>query len=284
MKKVRAMSVRPCALPWLIGALALALATGGKASAATRLLSNDWSFTTYGTGPGSVDAMGTVTLADADATQGLIPAHHPVLTGTVQNVDAGLIFILVALFDSGGNLLTYVDSEWSPFGGQDVFPFAYDAREWPQGTTSDFTLDVNAILAQHFPTLDLSTAASAFVFRRALDGTARFSNLCLTDRSAPNVAPSLTSPGDQSANEGASTAFSLGSLTDADGDGPWSVIVDWGDNSPTTTFSATSTGSLGTQTHTYADNGRYTVTVSATDSPQSGTPVQGSANFTVDVA
>ena len=95
MNKVRAMSVRPRALPWLIGALALGLATGGKASADTCLLSNNWIFNPFlpGQGTGSVDGAGTVTLTDFFADQGWIPAQHPVLSGTVQNVDAQFVAV-----------------------------------------------------------------------------------------------------------------------------------------------------------------------------------------------
>src|SRR5206468_1981527 len=65
--------------------------------------------------------------------------------------------------------------------------------------------------------------------------------------------------------EGASTAFGLGSFTDAGaGDSPWHVDVNWGDGSDHTTFTS-SPGSLGSQDHTYADNGDYTVTVKVTD-------------------
>src|SRR6185436_9259053 len=75
----------------------------------------------------------------------------------------------------------------------------------------------------------------------------------------------VTSPVDQTANEGASTSFSLGSFTDPGADSPWAVDVDWGDSSIHTTFNKTATGSLGSANHTYADNGQYTVTVKVTD-------------------
>src|ERR1051326_9303894 len=100
MKKVRAMCVRPRVLPWLIGALALALVTGEKASAATCLLSSSgWYFQN---GTGSVDGVGTVTLPGDAAFQGPIAAQHPVLTGTVQNGDAQAVGVALYPLDPGG--------------------------------------------------------------------------------------------------------------------------------------------------------------------------------------
>jgi hypothetical protein len=81
-----------------------------------------------------------------------------------------------------------------------------------------------------------------------------------------NVAPSVSAPADQSANEGSSVSYDLGSFTDPGAnDGPWAIDVDWGDGSAHTAFSASSPGAVAGKSHTYADNGAYTVTVSATD-------------------
>jgi PKD domain/Bacterial cadherin-like domain/Bacterial Ig domain len=80
-----------------------------------------------------------------------------------------------------------------------------------------------------------------------------------------NVNPNVTAPADDTGVEGSSKSFALGSFTDPGPDGPWQVAVNWGDSSAPTTFNAASTGSLGSQSHTYADNGTYTVTVSVTD-------------------
>ncbi|MBO0699415.1 MAG: hypothetical protein J2P46_13550, partial [Zavarzinella sp.] len=90
--------------------------------------------------------------------------------------------------------------------------------------------------------------------------------------------PVVTAPSDQSSDEGAAHAFSLGSFSDPD-DGPWSVDVNWGDGTPHTTFSAASAGSLGTRNHTYAEEGSYPVTVTVTD----GTNLSASATFDVTV-
>jgi CSLREA domain-containing protein len=102
-----------------------------------------------------------------------------------------------------------------------------------------------------------------------------------TDVTVNNVSPGVTAPAAQRTDVGASTNFDLGSFADPGDDGPWSVSVDWGDNS-TDTFEAASTGTLPQQAHTYAGDGEYTLTVtvgeSGTDAPS------GSATFRVTVS
>ena len=80
-----------------------------------------------------------------------------------------------------------------------------------------------------------------------------------------NVAPTVTAPANQAADEGAAKSVDLGSFTDPGPDSPWAVDVDWGDGSTHTTFNAASAGSLGSRSHTYADSGSYTVSVKVTD-------------------
>src|SRR5258706_9238652 len=85
-----------------------------------------------------------------------------------------------------------------------------------------------------------------------------------------NDAPTVTAPIDQSANEGASTSFLLGSFGDPGADSPWAVDINWGDGSTHLTFNQLATGSLGLASHTYADNTTppatgYTVPVQVTD-------------------
>jgi hypothetical protein len=80
-----------------------------------------------------------------------------------------------------------------------------------------------------------------------------------------NAAPSITSPSDQTAQEGTSTSFSLGSFTDADDTSPWWVDVDWGDGSVHTVFAMNAPGSMAPESHTYSDDGAYTVTIRVTD-------------------
>jgi Ca2+-binding RTX toxin-like protein len=94
----------------------------------------------------------------------------------------------------------------------------------------------------------------------------------------PEDKPVVTAPGDQTAVEGASQVLSLGSFIDADGS-PWTVKVAWGDGT-TDTFTTAAAGSLGTRTHTYAEEGSNVVTVTVTDS----TTLSDSKTFNVAVS
>jgi PKD repeat protein len=100
-----------------------------------------------------------------------------------------------------------------------------------------------------------------------------------------NVAPSVIAAANQSSNEGASASFSLGSFSDPGPDADWSVDVDWGDTSAHTAFTASDVGSLGSQSHAYANGPNdYTVTVTVTDHEASPTDeLSGSATFSVHV-
>src|SRR5207302_1739578 len=76
-----------------------------------------------------------------------------------------------------------------------------------------------------------------------------------TDVEVLNATPVVTAPSNQGSDEGEAHSFSLGSFSDAGvNDDPWSVSIDWGD-SQSDSFSSASQGSLGSLTHTYADNG-----------------------------
>ena len=96
-----------------------------------------------------------------------------------------------------------------------------------------------------------------------------------------NVAPTVTAATDQTANEGASTDFDLGSFTDPGDDDPWVATINWGDSS-SNTFSVTSPGSLGSLSHTYANEGLYTVSISVAE--DGGAGASHSDTFSVDVA
>ncbi len=70
----------------------------------------------------------------------------------------------------------------------------------------------------------------------------------------------------QAATAGSVATVNLGSFADSAIDpGNSTVVVDFGDGSPTMTVLNVAPGSLGSVTHTFAANGTYTVTVTATD-------------------
>jgi hypothetical protein len=197
MNPIRAMSPRGRALLWLIGALALALAFGGRASADTCLNSNNWIFDPAPLG--SVDGTGTVHLVSGPvvASQGISSVHHPVLSGTVVNLSLSVVYVKLHLFDSSNQLVASVwvgniqDSDLS------FPPTAKEVATWYGGIPSNFTIDADAILAHHFPGINLSTVANVSIelFNYSSEGDrSEFSNLCLTDGSTPYTVTSLYDP------------------------------------------------------------------------------------------
>jgi len=100
-----------------------------------------------------------------------------------------------------------------------------------------------------------------------------------TSVTVKNVPPTVTAPADDTSSEGTSKSFAVGSFTAPGPDSPWKVHVDWGDSSSSDPADKTSTGSLGSVSHAYADNGVYTVTVKVTDKDTG----VGSATFKITV-
>ena len=91
----------------------------------------------------------------------------------------------------------------------------------------------------------------------------------------------MTAPADQSSNEGSSALLNLGSFSDPGvNDNPWTVDVNWGDGSTHSSFTVPDQTPLSVMTHTYDDNGSYTVTVKVTDKDGGS----GSNTFSVAVA
>ena len=80
-----------------------------------------------------------------------------------------------------------------------------------------------------------------------------------------NVAPSVTAPGNQTADEGAAASFSLGSFADPGDDAPWAAHVDWGDGSSDLIPGLAVAGALPNRTHVYGRDGSYTVTIRVSD-------------------
>ena len=101
------------------------------------------------------------------------------------------------------------------------------------------------------------------------------------DITVANVAPVVTAPAGQEAGEALATGIDLGSFTDPGADANWTVDIDWGDTT-TSTLSANTTGSLGSPSHTYTDEGVYNVTVQVTD--KDGASDDASFAVTVDNA
>jgi hypothetical protein len=79
-----------------------------------------------------------------------------------------------------------------------------------------------------------------------------------------NVAPVLLAPAAQNSRPGASATFDLGQFVDVAADALWQVEVDWGDGTKLTSV-ATTPGSLGAASHTYANHGRYEGLITITD-------------------
>jgi hypothetical protein len=86
-----------------------------------------------------------------------------------------------------------------------------------------------------------------------------------TTTTTPNAPPIVTAAANQTSDEGENKSFNLGSFSDANGNGPWEVRVTWGDGSPAETFFRSSTGTIPPRSHTYAEDGTYTVVVRVED-------------------
>jgi hypothetical protein len=93
----------------------------------------------------------------------------------------------------------------------------------------------------------------------------------------------VTPPDPQTAVEGSSQSHSIGSFSQIGATGPWSVQVNWGDGTSGTFFTTTAQGSLASQSHTFGEEGSYTVTVSVLNiGSVTGPP--GIATFQVSAA
>jgi PKD repeat protein len=92
--------------------------------------------------------------------------------------------------------------------------------------------------------------------------------------------PVVTPPGNQIASEGTVQSFPMGSFT-ADGNHAWLLGTNWGDGTPDTTFNMPVQGTIPNQTHDYAEEGTFTVTITVTDTI---TNLAGSATFMVTVS
>jgi Ca2+-binding RTX toxin-like protein len=162
-------------------------------------------------------------------------------------------------FDDGGNLSYARTYNWSSTGVATGSTPVTTQFTLPTGHSSLSDFDTVTVIANGIPSFSVASRAN----------------------------PNVTAPANQTAVEGASKSFNLGSFSDPDG-GSWTVDVNWGDGTAHTTFPMAATGSLGTRSHTYAEESAadhpgtnpYIVTVTVTDS----TALSGSATFNVTVS
>jgi len=91
------------------------------------------------------------------------------------------------------------------------------------------------------------------------------------------VTPATT----QTATPGQGQLFTLGSFTESNATGPFSVDVNWGDATADSIFSVAAAGNITAQSHTYAASGNYTVSETVTDS---GNYTSNTSTFTITAA
>ncbi len=95
-----------------------------------------------------------------------------------------------------------------------------------------------------------------------------------------NVAPTVKSPGDQTAVEGTETTFAMGSFGDPGADGPWTVHVSWSDGLNSQSWTVDQAGDLGRLSRIFGVHGVYAATIDVTDA----LGPRGSSTFQVNVA
>lgn len=116
---------------------------------------------------------------------------------------------------------------------------------------------------------------------RVLDGT----GLPVTDTVAlliSNVAPVVTAPDDTAVLGGVLAPIALGQFTDPGADGPWQVLIEWGDGQ-TDTFTRPAAGLLGNLSHSFTGGPTELVrTITVTVTEAGGGP-SDTATFPVTV-
>ncbi len=97
---------------------------------------------------------------------------------------------------------------------------------------------------------------------------------------SPLTTPVVSGVPSQQVFGGSLESISLGSFT-ADGPGPWTVDINWGDGTPNTTFTMDAPGVIAPQDHAFAGQGSKSMTVTVTNSLAPA--YTGSAGATVNV-
>jgi uncharacterized repeat protein (TIGR02543 family) len=216
--------------------------------------SGTWSWS-FGTSDGPTQSQ-TVTITANDGDGGITTTTFQL---TVNNVAPAVTAPDSQTADEG-TLKTFTLGSFTDPGADN--PWAVDV-DWGDGSThTAFNLATTGVITGQSHTYADNGTYTVTVRVTDKDGAsdARTFNVVVA-----NVAPTVTAPANQTADEGTPKSFTLGSFTDPGTDNPWAVDVDWGDGSAHTTFNLAAIGAITGQSHTYADNGTYTVTVRVTD-------------------
>jgi PKD repeat protein len=115
------------------------------------------------------------------------------------------------------------------------------------------------------------------------DSAGHSSNAAKFTATVTNLPASIvaTAAGAQTATAQVSGSFNLGSFTESNATGPYSVAVSWGDGTSSAPVTMTTAGAIPAQSHTYAAAGTDPVSVVVTDSAGN---VSNTATFTVTVS
>ena len=147
---------------------------------------------------------------------------------------------------------------------------------WGDGNTSSFSASSSpgslGSLSHTYANSGNFTVTESVTDSTNLTGSTSFT------ASVVATTPTVFSPGTQSASEGSSQSFCAG-VVERSRRRPVDVLINWGDGN-TSSFSASSPGSLGSLSHTYVDNGNFSVIETVTDS----TNRSGSTSFLASVA
>ncbi|HEY1380164.1 MAG TPA: PKD domain-containing protein, partial [Gemmataceae bacterium] len=219
-----------------------------------------WSFGDFATATG---ANPTHTYAAPGTYTVTVTAIDKDGASSTTNVSVTVIGQLSGTFGNAGSVAeggTGAVSFANVTGGTGPYTYGYDFNN--DGT---FEVTGSAQASAAVPASYLADGPSARTVRgRVTDAAGRFADFT-TSITVTNVPPAATAGGaGQSATQGVSTSFALGSFTDPGAnDGPWTIAVNWGDNT-TTTFTNSLQGAQ-SRAHTYAAAGTYTITMTVTD-------------------
>jgi uncharacterized repeat protein (TIGR03803 family) len=160
-------------------------------------------------------------------------------------------------------------------------PYTVDVNWGDDGPDTTFTMNAAGTIpaASHA----YASAGNDTVSVTVTDSASHTSNVATFTATVTNPVTTitLTAPSAQSATAGSAQSFALGSFTESNATGPYTVSVVWGDGAPAQTFTMNGPGTIAPETHTYAGSGPDTVDVTVTDSASHSS---NTASFTVNVA